>query len=77
MAKKTSSRQGKAAAAAKTAGKAGSKRQVEELEEEELDAVSGGFNPQPDPPGKIAQLVSSYDQGLLVPAVMPLAKKGS
>ncbi len=41
-----------------------------ELNENELESVAGGFNPQPDPPGRIASKVESQILiGLLLPAV--------
>jgi hypothetical protein len=40
-----------------------------ELTEADLDSVSGGFNPQPDPPGFAAQPSQQVLIGLLLPAV--------
>jgi hypothetical protein len=42
----------------------------QELSEGELDSVSGGFNPQPDPPG-----VTSYQEQTLVGLLLPAVQK--
>ena len=39
-----------------------------ELDDRALDQVSGGFNPQPDPPGRIAYNYNALI-GLLLPAI--------
>jgi hypothetical protein len=40
-----------------------------ELNENELEAVAGGFNPQPDPPGMVMGGAQKVLIGLLLPAV--------
>jgi hypothetical protein len=41
-----------------------------ELNENQLESVAGGFNPQPDPPGSLfAKIESKILIGLLLPAV--------
>lgn len=40
-----------------------------ELTEDALEQVSGGFNPQPDPPGKADKWNQYLSHGLLLPAV--------
>ena len=40
-----------------------------ELASEELEDVAGGFNPQPDPPGRQAQ------QGIVMPGVTQFIKE--
>ena len=81
MTKKKSSRQGKPTMEAKTADEIAGERSADELDEDEVDSVSGGFDPQPDPPARLAQLLGSHEKtagiGSLLPAVTPLAKKGS
>jgi hypothetical protein len=66
MAKKTRARQGKPVTT-----------KAREMDERELDKVAGGFNPQPDPPGRQLlqqQSINPASQGLLLPAVLPISK---
>lgn len=46
-----------------------------ELTEDALEQVSGGFNPQPDPPGKAIKWNQQISQGLLLPAVKVAVQK--
>lgn len=46
-----------------------------ELTEDALEQVSGGFNPQPDPPGKTMKWNQQISQGLLLPAVKVAVQK--
>ncbi|MBN9389906.1 MAG: hypothetical protein J0I20_17910 [Chloroflexi bacterium] len=46
-----------------------------ELTEDALEQVSGGFNPQPDPPGRADKWNQQISQGLLLPAVKVAVQK--
>ena len=46
-----------------------------ELTEDALEQVSGGFNPQPDPPGRADKWNQQISQGLLLHAVKVAVQK--
>lgn len=46
-----------------------------ELTEDALEQVSGGFNPQPDPPGRADKWNQQISNGLLLPAVKVAVQK--
>lgn len=46
-----------------------------ELTEDALEQVNGGFNPQPDPPGKAFKYNQHLSQGGLLPEVKVAVQK--